>query len=55
MSNIYVKLFLITAIYSGGGDVVLIFAYLHLWWPSCSAERNNFGNFGMGHNEEHLR
>ena len=36
-----------------GGDVVCKSSYLELWWPSCSAERNNLCNFGRGHYEEH--
>ena len=24
------------------------FFYFQLWWPSCSEERNHFGNFAIG-------
>ena len=29
-------------------------AYLELWWPLCSAERNHLFSFGPGHDVENL-
>ena len=34
--------------------VVVFFLYFMLWWRICSAEWNNFNNFGRGSPKEHF-